>query len=207
MKKLVHVLLLAAAVAASAAAQEKPAKVLRAVYFAPVHPDAALDKETEALVLGTPEMLATSIASLQPFTRADSADAARSVIAISTSPTGTGGLTMRIRLLEAGSTKSEASHEFTGAALNHESFRVFLGAAASRLAPLLGPVDPEADLLKVTSAVELIEPAKEDQLSRPAGQEAGVHPVDDRPSSNAGQHGRGQFRQFLLQPGHTPPDR
>jgi hypothetical protein len=160
-KRLVHVLLLAAAVAASAAAQERPAKVLRAVYFPLVQTDAVLDKETEALVLGTPEMLATSIASLQPFTRADSADAARSVIAIAASPAGAGRVTVRMVFLEAGSTKSEAEREFTGAALNLASFQAFLGDTASRLARLLGPVSPEADLLKVTSEEQLIKPAKE----------------------------------------------
>ncbi|MGO9310354.1 MAG: hypothetical protein ACLQDL_15210 [Spirochaetia bacterium] len=161
MKRLVHVLLLAAAAAVSAFAQQTPAKVLRAVYFPPVAPDAALGRETEALVLEIPEILATSIASLQPFTRADSEDVARSVIAVTASPARAGRLTVRIRLLEAGSTKSETAREFSAAALDLESFRAFLGEASSRFAPLLGPVDPVAAALQVTADQQVLEPAKE----------------------------------------------
>ncbi len=161
MKRFVHVLLLVAAVAASAAAQEKPTKVLRSVYFPPVPADAALNKDTEALIVGTPEMLAASIAALQPFTRADSADGARSVIAVTASPAAAGRVTVRIRLVEQGSTKTEASRDFSGTALNLESFRAFLGDTASRLAPLLGPVDPESDVLTAASVEQLLQPAKD----------------------------------------------
>jgi len=170
MKKLLILIVLAAAVAASAPAQEGTAKVLRAVYFPPAQSDAALDGEAEALVKGTPEMLATSIASLQPFSRADSADSARSVVTTAASPAGDGRMTLRVRLLEAGTLKSEAEKEFSTRALDLASFRAFLSDTSARFAPLLGLVSPEEDILKVTTQQELIKAVKEtdylDQLDK-----------------------------------------
>ncbi|MGA2640357.1 MAG: hypothetical protein ABSG21_05555 [Spirochaetia bacterium] len=170
MKKLLGIIVLAAAVAAWAAAQEGPAKVLRAVYIPAAQSDAALDKEAEALIRGTPEMLATSIASLQPFSRADSADSARSVVTIAAAPAGAGRMTVRVRLLEAGSLKSEAEKELSSRALDLVSFKAFLSDTAARFAPLLGLVNPEEDILKVTTQHELIKAVKEtdylDQLDK-----------------------------------------
>jgi hypothetical protein len=163
-KKLIHVIVMTAAVAASGAAQDGPGKVLRAVYFPPARSAAVLDQEAEALIRGLPEMLATSIASLQPFTRADSADAARSVVTVDSSPAAAGKVSVRIRLLEAGAAKSETATEFNGRSLDFASFRAFIADAASRFAPFLGPVDEEADILKVATQQQLIRAARETDL-------------------------------------------
>jgi len=161
-KTFAHALLIALLVAASAAAAAKgaPEKILRPVYFPPAQSDAVLDKEGATLIGGAPEMLATSIAAVQPITRADSEAAARSVITVTASPSADGKVTVRVRLLESGLEKKETSKVFTAPAVSLAEFRTFVIAAAAAFAPLLGPVAPEASVLKVSSQQQLIRAAQ-----------------------------------------------
>jgi hypothetical protein len=161
---------LCAAVATYSAAQDAPGPVPRSVFFPPAGRVAALDKEGQALIQGTPEMLATSIASLQPFTRADSADAARSIVIVAAAPASTDAVSVTVRLLEAGAAITESARVFRGGSLDLAAFRAFISETAARFAPLLGPVDPEADILKAGAQQQLINAAKEtdyiDQLDK-----------------------------------------
>jgi len=155
-----HALLIALVAAASAGAQDAPDTILRPVYFPAVQTTAVLDKEGATLIEGTPEMLATSIASLQPITRADSETAARSVVTITASPSADGKVTVRVRLLESGLEKKATSKVFTVPAVNLSEFRTFVIATAAAFAPLLGPVAPETSILKVSSQQQLIRAAQ-----------------------------------------------
>jgi hypothetical protein len=159
-KTFAHALLIAVVAAASAAAQDAPDKILRPVYFPPAQSSAILDKEGATLISGTPEMLATSIASVQPITRADSETAARSVVTITASPSADGRVTVRVRLLESGLEKKVTSKVFTAPAVNLSEFRTFVIATAAAFAPLLGPVAPETSILKTSSQQQLIRAAQ-----------------------------------------------
>ena len=160
MKTFAHALLIAIVATASAGAQDASDTILRPVYFPAAQSSAVLDKEGATLISGTPEMLATSIASLQPITRADSEAAARSVVTIAASPSADGKVTVRVRLLESGLEKKAASKVFTAPAVNLSEFRTFVITTAAAFAPLLGPVAPEASILKVGSEQQLIRAAQ-----------------------------------------------
>jgi hypothetical protein len=169
-KKLLSIVVLAAVVAGTSSAQAGLSKVLRAVFFPSAETSAVLDKEGQALVRGAPEMLATSIASLQPFNRAPTAPAARSIVTVTASPGTEGKVSLRIQLVEAGAVKSESVRELSAQPIDLVSFKTAVGDAASQFAPLLGPVDPEADVLKVSSEQQLVRAAQEtdylDQLNK-----------------------------------------
>jgi hypothetical protein len=155
-------LVLAAAIVASATAQETPAKVLRAVYFTPAQSGGVLDKEGQALVRGAPEMLATTIATLQPFNRAESAATARSVVSVIASPATAGKVSVRIQLLESGTVKSQSVREISAMPLDFVAFQTLINDTAARFAPFLGPVDPETDVLKVTAQQQVVRAAQEE---------------------------------------------
>ncbi len=156
MRRILAALVLAASVAAAAPGQDAPARVPRPVYFPPAALGAALDEEGASLIAGTPEMLATSIAALQPIAHVDSADQARSVVTVTASPSSAGRLVVTIRLLEEDVAKAENARAFSAPSLDLAAFRAFVIETASRFAPALGPVAPRADVLKITSQEELI---------------------------------------------------
>jgi hypothetical protein len=169
-KRLLSAIALAAVVAVGAAAQDANGKVLRTVFFPAARSGVSLDKEGEALIRGTPEMLATTIASLQPLARADSADSARSVVTVAAVPAAAGTVSVTIGLVESGVTRAESARVFRGRSLDLAEFRAFIAETAARFAPFLGPVDPESDVLKAGSPQQLIRAAKEteyvDQLDK-----------------------------------------
>lgn len=152
---------LALVLAAGADAQAPLEKIPRPVYFPPARIEAPLDKEGAVLIAGTPEMLATLIAESQPFSRTDSADSARSVVAVSAVPGPTGNVTIAIQLVEAGEVKSQSTRDFASSSLDLASFKDFVDGAASRLAPSLGPVEPLARALDVSAQKEFVRVAPE----------------------------------------------
>jgi hypothetical protein len=167
--RLTGMVLLGAAAAAPAAAQAAIDKVPRPVYFAPAQVDPSMGKESAALIGGTPEMLATSIAALQSFDRVDAVGRARSVVTVTSGVSG-GAVTVTIQLLESGAVKTRASQAFAAASIELAAFRSFIDDTAARLAPSMDPVTPEADLLKVSSQKEMVQAVKEtdylDQLDK-----------------------------------------
>ena len=147
---------LALVFAAAAGAQEpRLDRIPRPVYFPPARIEAPLDAEGSALVAGAPEILATQIAEDQPFSRADSADAARSVVTVSAAG-GPGGVTVSIELIEGGEVKSRSTRDFPASSMDLASFKDFVVGAASRLAPSLGPVEPLARPLDIAAQREFV---------------------------------------------------
>jgi len=148
---------LALAFSAAAGAQETaPDKIPRPVYFPAARIEASLDAEGAALIAGAPEMLATLIAESQPFSRTDSADTARSVVAVSSASAGSGSVTVGIELIEGGEVKSRSTRDFGVSAMDLASFKDFLVGTAARLAPSLGPVEPLARTLDVSTQREFV---------------------------------------------------
>jgi hypothetical protein len=158
-KRLLPAIALGAVVAVAATGQDA-ALVLRSVFFQPARSSAPLDKEGEALILGTPEMLATTVASLQPLARADSPDTARSVVTVTAVPAAA-GIAVTIGLAESGVVKTQSARVFRGRTLDLAAFHAFVSETAARFAPLLGPVAAEADVLQAGSQQQLIRAAKE----------------------------------------------
>ena len=148
---------LALALSAAAGAQETALdKIPRPVYFPAAGIEATLDAEGAALVAGAPEMLATLIAESQPFTRADSADTARSVVAVSAVAGASGSVTVGIELIEGGDVKSRSTRDFAVSSIDLASFKDFVAGTAARLAPSLGPVEPLARALDVSAQREFV---------------------------------------------------
>ena len=142
-------------IVAIASAQSTAAPVLRTVFFAPPT-GVVLTGETRALVLGAPEMLATALSSIQPYTRVDSPDLARSVVSVQVVDGGQGHLSVTIALHDTDGGSDQANADFASAAIDISAFTQLLDGAARRFAPRLGPVPPQVDILKVTKEQELI---------------------------------------------------
>ncbi len=146
------------------------AKVPRQVYFARAQVDPSLDKEGASLVAGIPEMLATSIAAIQTFDRVDAVGRARSVVTVTTAAEASGKVRVTIQLLESGAVKAKSVQDVSASGMDLAAFSSFVNQTASSFAPLMDPVEPEADVLKVTAQKELIQAVKEtdylDQLDK-----------------------------------------
>ena len=144
--------------AATLGAQDTaPATVLRTVFIGELRAPADLPADVRALVEGMPEMLATDISSRQPFTRVDDPQKARSTISF-TAVSGSDGLTLGAHVAQAEGPADEIDRTFS--APDTAAFIAFITDAARRFAPELGPVPPEADVLKVTNQQELIVAAR-----------------------------------------------
>jgi hypothetical protein len=135
--------------------------VLRSVYFAAASVSDGLAAEAAVLINSLPEMLATALSARQPFTRAALPARARSVVSVAAAAAADGSLTVTVGLRDARAGTDSLARTFGPGGIDSAGFVALVDDAASRLAPQLGPVPPEVDVLAVTSQKELVVAAQE----------------------------------------------